>query len=238
MSHTEQPLQTGAATSDEDLVRLLELRLSAQKQRHSFEEAGSSEEAPSDDPDYDEDADIDAADAAASKFMKSAKANKAGRRKARKAAAAAAAPAGDATTPAGLADSAVAGPPSSQEAKHDRKQKQKQIKPQTVDAASSSSGIAEGHLSVRDQDMLKHALTQMSYLKQVAPFTFEIQKGAHLWMDAQHVGTPAAFRLVLYQLAQHCSSAAQQWTGVAGSHVPLWALPCTSRQHPASGTPG
>jgi hypothetical protein len=179
MSHTGKPLQTDAATSDDDITRLAELRLSAQKQRHSFEQASSSEEAPSDDPAYDEDADIDAADAAASKFMKSAKANKAGRRKARKAAAAAAAPAGDATTPAGLADSAVTGPPSSQEAKHDRKQKQKQAKSQVSDTASSSSGIADGHLSARDQDMLKHALTQMSYLKQVAPFTFEIQKGAH-----------------------------------------------------------
>lgn len=179
MSHTEQPLQTDAAASDDDLTRLAELRLAAQKQRHSFEQASSSEEAPSDDPAYDEDADIDAADVAASKFMKSAKANKAGRRKARKAAAA---PAGDATAPAGLADSAVVGPPSTQEAKHDRKQKQRQSKSQMADAASSSSGIAEGHLSVRDQDMLKHALTQMSYLKQVAPFTFEIQKGAHLRM--------------------------------------------------------
>lgn len=124
----------------------------------------------------------DAADALASKFMRSSKANKAGRRKARTAAAtAAAAPAGPALTGGGNshADAAVAGPSTSQEAKHERKVKQQQEKVLKASGygVNSSTGIAQGEMSVAEQEMVKHALTQMSYLKQVAPHTYQIEKG-------------------------------------------------------------
>lgn len=172
---TADQVQREDSTADDDLALLVQMRVKAQKQQHQIShQPGSSDDASDDDPSHDDQDSFDAAEAAASKFVRSAKANKAGRRKAKKAAASAA-PAGDA------ADSAVAGPASSQEAKHERKQKQKQQKQQQANAsgsvAGSSSGIAEGRMSVVDEEMLKHALTQMNYLKQVAPFTFEIQKG-------------------------------------------------------------
>jgi hypothetical protein len=149
------------------------MRVAAQQQQKQSADwqAGSSEDDACDEEELDQ---LDAADAAASKFMKSSQASKAGRRKARKAAAAtAASPAGDRI------------PSSSQEAKHERKQKQKQQQQQhkhtaaanTGAGASSVGGIAEGHVTDAEKEMVKHALTQMSYLKQEAPFTFTIQKG-------------------------------------------------------------
>jgi phage protein D len=84
-------------------------------------------------------------------LVKSAKGNKAGSRKAKKAAAAAA-PAGD----------SVVEPASAQEAKHERKQKQGWQQAHAFrSAAGSSDGIAEGRMSVAEEEMVKHALTQM-----------------------------------------------------------------------------
>jgi hypothetical protein len=142
-------------------------------------QTGSSENDAYDEEELDQ---LDAADAAASKFMKSSQASKAGRRKARKAAAAtAASPCGDRV------------PSSSQEAKHERKQKQQQHKhtaaAKTGAGASSGGGIAEGHVTDAEKEMVKHALTQMSYLKQEAPFTFTIQKGTVRHQDCARKAT-------------------------------------------------
>lgn len=87
-------------------------------------------------------------------------------------------------TGADAADSALAKPRnSSQVAKHDRKQKQQKERQKQQGPAgsggnsSAGGGIAEGQLSARDEEIVKHALTQMGCLKQVAPLTFEIQTG-------------------------------------------------------------
>lgn len=183
MSH----VQNEDPTSDEDLVMLAQMRVASQKAAalEDEPEQPGSEEHDSDDADED----MDAADVAASKYLRGSKANKAGRRKARRAAAAAA-PAGDASA---LADSAsVAGPSRSQEAKHERKQKQqKQQSAYGATAAGASGGgggIADGQLSVRDEELVKHALTQMSFLKQESVCTFVIQKGANPDPQAHPVG--------------------------------------------------
>lgn len=161
-------LQGQDSTADEDLTLLASMRVAAQQQQKQSTDwqAGSSK----DDACEEEGLDQLDADAAASKFMKTSQASKAGRRKARKAAAAtAASPAGDRV------------PSSSQEAKHERKQKQQQHKhtaaAKTGAGASSGGGIAEGHVTDAEKEMVNHVLTQMSYLKQEAPFTFTIQKG-------------------------------------------------------------
>lgn len=154
--------------------------------------ANSEQDQYDDDHDYDDHEDHMSA-AAAQKYVIAAQGKKSQRRagKSKNADAIAAAAAKSAATPGISEDVIVGGPSTEKPNKHERKQHQNSKHDDKAYAAaaergggtagaaasSSSRGIADGHMTETEENMVKHALTQLDYLKQVGPFVFEIKQG-------------------------------------------------------------